>query len=121
MDNKWIKEIIRAVAKYPYYSIKVSISTCGVDVILRNSRILNCDIPIRYGVWEKMVYVPMEELKDTYNPAEFGLELDEIEAIHAIMKVLLTHQNDIKKLCDQFGADTRDVSEVLRDEDISDS
>jgi hypothetical protein len=79
----------------------------------------NCIIPIFYDVLDEFPYIPDDELKEKWNPSDYGIDYNEICLIKNIMEYFNEHKEEIKELCSGFDFETK-KKEVETDESKSD-
>jgi hypothetical protein len=62
----------------------------------------DCIIPIVYSLLDKFAYIPANEMREKWNPSDYGVEYDEICMIKDIMEYLESHRQEIEELCYGF-------------------
>jgi hypothetical protein len=62
-----------------------------------------CIIPIVYDILDEFAYIPDSEMREEWNPSDYGIDYHEVCLIKDIMEYLESHREEIKVLC--YGLD----------------
>jgi hypothetical protein len=88
------------------HRISVEVNCVEVRVELEYDPDMNfnedCIIPIIYSVLEGFAYIPDSEMREKWNPYDYGIDYDEICLIKDIMEYFESHGEEIKILCYGF-------------------
>lgn len=104
-----LKDIIEIIRDDKDHDVKVIVDSYGVTIELECEPMDsdNIVIPIRYETLEEIAYIPDDKYREKFNPAEYGIEYDEICLIEKIMHYLLFHKDEILDICSNYSAENR--------------
>lgn len=102
----FLKDIAKIVKDDKEHNIEVKVNSCEVVIYLEydpdQSFDSKCIIPITYEPLGELVYIPQDELVRIFNPAQYGVDLNEIKLIKKIMKYMEKHKKELDELCGRY-------------------
>lgn len=107
-----IKDIKEIIKNDTNHNLKINISSLGVTVYLDYDPCGDYKeetmIPIAYTTLDEFAYIPNDEYRSKYNAEDYGIDLEEINLIKAIMEYLESHSKEINELCAGFQYEDRE-------------
>lgn len=110
---KFIDEILDIVKDDRRHNIKIEIDGTGIIVFLDDDPEINgfekFMIPVKYDIFQEECIIPhgyyMKHMNEC--PEETGIDIEEVEIILKIMKLLEENVEEIKSFCDKCWCENR--------------
>lgn len=117
-SNNILNDLIRILRNDSDHRIKIEISDWDFRVYLiydpENKLDNSIIVPIVYEPLEDIIFIPQNELVDSYNCTDFGMDFVEIKLIEQIMQYIEDNSETIKELCSSCSLKGRtDVPETI--------
>ena len=106
-----LKDIKNILRNDKEHFLKVTVDWTGVHIYLEYDpqKSFNEDfiIPIYYNVLDEFAYIPDSEYRELIKESDYGIVLDQIKTIKAIMNYLESHKEEIAELCNEYDFEYR--------------
>lgn len=104
-----VRDIAEIVKDDKEHYVKVEIEWSGVKVYLDydpdKNFSQNIIIPIELDLTSDFCYIPDWEYREKFNPADYGITLDEIVLVKKIMEYLEVNITEIREVCRMLDLD----------------